>query len=109
MLHQDFITGALSQLDCSADFLCAVAEISPKKLSNFMRDIKPLNGHEIMRLMKIVEELKALAEDAKPFVLAFRNPKYIRSLIDQRRSGVRFVPQIVPEGTDAENSFDSKR
>ena len=95
MLYQNAILDALNVLNCSADFLCAVAGISPKKLSRFMKDIAPLSGPELEMLMDTIRQLEGLQQDAHPLPLAFTNARIIGGLLEKRRAGLRIVPILV--------------
>ena len=68
-------------LEISADFLCALAGIPPSRLSQAFRSIKPLSNSDGLMLISLLSELEALAERAKPFPVAFRNPSIIKALI----------------------------
>jgi hypothetical protein len=92
MLDQDIVNDAYNALGCSADFLAAIAQISSKKLSRFMSGIQPLPGPELEHLLGVIRELKGLAEDGAPYPVEFKRADVIRRLVEQRRSGRRWIP-----------------
>jgi hypothetical protein len=100
MIYEDKIRSALTTLDCSADFLCAIAEISSKKLSRALSGIQALSGPELTHLMKTIENLKGLASDADPYPVSFRRVDLIRRMLERRKAGIHFIP--IPLGPQAE-------
>jgi len=94
------------------DFLCAVADISSKKLSRALNGIQPLTGLELAYLLKIIEDLKGLANDASPYPVAFRRADLIKKMLEQRRAGLRLIPIAVgPQEAivDFEMEFEAKQ
>jgi hypothetical protein len=96
MLYQTAIQTAQSELNCSADFLCAVANVSHKKLSRFLKDIAPMSGPELEGLMDTIRQLKGLQSDAAPLPVSFTNARVITELLRKRRVGLRLV--TIPVG-----------
>ncbi len=73
-------------LDVTADFLSALAQIPPYRLSQAWRSIKaltPLDGEKFLDLLTRMEELAA---SVAPTTVSFKNPEVIRGILASRRS-----------------------
>jgi transcriptional regulator with XRE-family HTH domain len=97
MQHEMLIKNTLDRLGCSADIFCVLAGISQSRLSRALRGIQPLTGPECQALSKIAEDLSALADGAMPFTLSFRNLEAVRTLLEHRRNGIRWVATVILE------------
>ena len=96
MIYESNIKNQLERLGISADVFCLLAGISPSRWSRAQRGLAPLSGPECEALSRLVEELSNLVEDAKPYILSFRNPECVKALLEQRRQGLRLI--LIPLG-----------
>jgi hypothetical protein len=102
MVHENLIKNKLDALGCPADVFCLLTGVSPTRWSRALRGLAPLSGPEIESLSKVAEDLAGLVHDAKPFPLSFRSPTTIKRLLEDRQSGVRWIPiQIGGEAEEA--------
>jgi hypothetical protein len=98
VVHENLIKSKLEAMNCPADVFCSLTSVSPTRWSRALRGLAPLTGPEIESLSKVAEDLAGLVRDAEPFPLSFRNLATIKSLLNQRRNGVRWIP--VPLGPE---------
>jgi len=96
MIHEQRIRNELDRIGCTAGVLCVLSGISETKLSRAFRGVQDLTGPEVEILTKVLSELDNLVQDASPYQLSFRNPQRIKSLLEQRRAGLRLV--LIPLG-----------
>jgi len=98
MVHENSIKTKLESMNCPADVFCSLASISPTRWSRALRGLAPLSGPEILSLTEIIDDLLGLVRDAEPFPISFKNPRVIKTLLEQRQNGVRWIP--IPVGPE---------
>jgi hypothetical protein len=73
----------MRKLEITSDFLATLALIPASRLSLAFRGLKSLSNGDAELLFGVLSDLEALAERARPFPIAFRNPVLIRDLIKE--------------------------
>ena len=93
------LKGEIDALGMSSESFCAIAGMASAKWSRAIRGILVLTGPEILRLSKVVEQLKQLQADAEPYQLTWKNAENIKRLLEYRRNGIHW--RCVAQSVDA--------
>jgi hypothetical protein len=108
MIQEANFQRKLDELNCSADVFCKLCDISPSKWSRALRDIQGLNGLELERVGRMLDLIAGVARDSEPIPVSFKNVQAIKTLIDMRKKGARWIPILV--GTqDAIQDFEDTK
>jgi len=95
-VHENKIQESLKELRMDAVDFALLAKINRTILSAAFRGRHNFSGPESLRLLDLIDELKALADDAFPFHLSFKDPAHIERLLDMRKEGIRVFCQFGP-------------
>jgi hypothetical protein len=106
MIYQDKIRAAFERHQISAEIICRIVPgLNPTGLSRFMNKNISLPESVLVELMQTIADLDKIAGDAVPYNVPWNDPTAVRKMIDDYRSGVRFIP--VPIGGEPAGDFET--
>jgi hypothetical protein len=71
----------------TADFLASLSGVPGTRLSQAFRGVRELDNDQIVHLSSTLKELEDLTVALAPIPIAFKNPRAIREVLEQRKSG----------------------
>jgi hypothetical protein len=87
-MHTNLIKQRMLKLDnMTADFLANLAGIPGTRLSLAFRGVRELDNDQIVHLSNTLQQLEDLAAALAPIPVAFKNPRAIREVLEQRKNG----------------------
>jgi hypothetical protein len=92
LIHETSIRNSLTDLGCATETLAVISGYSNTRLSRAFRGLQDFSGQEIETLLDLIRDLKGLVQDAAPYPVSFKNPAIIKSLVECRRAGQRWIP-----------------
>jgi hypothetical protein len=90
MSVENRIQRALDELGIGLVQFCVISgEVSQTRLSQAFNSLRPLPNELGEKLEAIIDELKAIRDDAKPIPVDFRNVLAIKEILQQRRDAAQ--------------------
>lgn len=98
------ISQAIRDLDISCDCLCAIAAIPGTRLSQALREIRPLDREQSVALLKLLTQLKDLVRRCEPIPVSLKNPRLIKNLLEKLDDGVLEITITQHDSQQAERN-----
>ncbi|HEY4776643.1 MAG TPA: hypothetical protein VIH56_03205 [Candidatus Acidoferrales bacterium] len=82
------INQAMKDLEgLTADSFCAIVGIPPTRLSQALRQIRPLDNQQALYSLKVLNSIKDLVNRCDPVPVSLKNPKIIKELLEKLDDG----------------------
>lgn len=75
------INARLGEMNLSASFLCALADIPGSRLSQALRGIKALDNEDARIFLNLLDELEAWVKAFEPVPFALDNPSRVKNFL----------------------------
>src|SRR5260221_3553712 len=100
------IQSALSELKMPAETFCQLARISSTRWSRALSGVKPLSGPECLALSDLVQELRAIINDATLIPVSLRDVEAVKRLLELRANGIKLIGSIQVEDTEPSQEIE---
>lgn len=80
---ENLIRQRIDALGITSDFLSALAGIPPSRISQALRELRPLDSLQGTSLLKILDRLDSLVKLAAPVPISWKSPPTIRLLLQK--------------------------